>query len=216
MKIAQPLWSILLGLAAGPIVEGYTMLMKYFGLTSITGSESLRLTWSSIANLPWGIPALIQFICLNLVIYYSARFWGADYFPLKSMLMAMTGESLMFNVFGVLAGNQLIVQNVSGNYVHASAAAMGGALTGLLYQKFLYKYGIKSSLTKAKPFQAVLIGYAGWPLMEGLNLAGETFWLDQSIGDGSHQFDVGKRAQPGIGSFGGFGVRRLDWLVDLL
>ncbi|HEX3048185.1 MAG TPA: hypothetical protein VHY08_25760 [Bacillota bacterium] len=176
MKTDQPIMAILLGLIPGPFVEGYTMLLKYFGLTNLTGAESLSLIWSSPPHLSWGIPtAFVQFTWINLVIYYSVRFWEADFFPVKALLLAMTGETLTFSIFGVLAGNQQIVQNVSGNYVHASA--MGGAITGFLYQKFLYKYTQPSSLRTDKPLQAILIGYAGWPLMEGLTWLAKHFGL---------------------------------------
>lgn len=178
MKTDQPIMAILLGLISGPFLEGYTMLLKHFGLTNLTGIEALSLIWSSTPHPSWGIPStFVQFIWINLLIYYSVRFWGADYFPAKALLLAMTGEALTFSIFGVLRGNQTLVQNVSGNYVHASAAAMGGAFNAVLYQKFLFKSNQRSSLTMDKPLEAIIIGYAGWPLMEGLTRMAKYFGL---------------------------------------
>jgi hypothetical protein len=57
--------------------------------------------------------------------FCSVEVWGDDYFPIKTMLISMTLQSLIFNVFGVLGHNDKLIQSVSGNYVHASAAAIG-------------------------------------------------------------------------------------------
>jgi hypothetical protein len=53
------------------------------------------------------------------------------------MLVGMTFQSLIFNIFGTLGGNFNLTQNLSGNLVHSSSAAIGGILTGFLIEKFL-------------------------------------------------------------------------------
>ena len=44
----------------------------------------------------------------------------------------MTCQALIFSIYGILGGQSELVQSVSGNYVHASAAATGGLIIGYI------------------------------------------------------------------------------------
>ncbi|HYH02074.1 MAG TPA: hypothetical protein VEC37_03160 [Bacillota bacterium] len=59
--------------------------------------------------------------------------------PLKAMFLTMTSESMMFNIFGILGKNEQLIQNVSGNFVHAATAGLGGLFAGYLMKKYLFK-----------------------------------------------------------------------------
>lgn len=169
MKTDKPLLAILLAMTAGPIIESSTILMKYLGLTNITAFESLSLAFQRDPNHILGIVGFFTIVVWYfLILYYSANFWGTAFFPLKGMLLAMTGESLLFNIFGVLGKNQVLIQNVSGNYVHSLAAATAGLWVGFLYQKYLFKYWKGKSLKTDKPLLAILISWTGWPIAESL------------------------------------------------
>ncbi|MGD9154330.1 MAG: hypothetical protein PVG90_02350 [Bacillota bacterium] len=140
MKTDQPLLAILIGTLSGPVIESYSRIMKHFGLTTISALEAISLMWLTEPSWLLGIlGALGEGAWVSLIIYYSAHIWGTDYFPIKAMLIAMTSESLIFNIFGILGGNEHLVQNVSGNYVHASAAAFSGLLVGFLMKKCLFE-----------------------------------------------------------------------------
>ena len=176
MKTDKPLLAILLAMTAGLIIEPYTMLMKHYGFTNITALETLSFMMQREPSQVLGITGTFGiFAWDNLLLYYSANFWGTKYFPLKGMLLAMTGESLTFNIFGVLGRNELMIQNVSGNFVHASAAAIAGLWVGFLYQKYLLKDWQGNTLKTDKPLLAILIGWAGWPFAEGLTQLGKHF-----------------------------------------
>lgn len=176
MKTDKPLLAFLLSLTVGPIIESYTMLMKGFGLTNITALEALSMIMQRKPSQVLGITGILGvFTWTLLILYYSANLWGTNYFPLKGMLLSMTGESLTFNIFGILAGNEQMIQNVSGNFVHASAAALGGLWIGFLYRKYLFKNWKGNTLKTDKPLLAILIGWAGWPFAEGLTQLAKGF-----------------------------------------
>lgn len=176
MKTDKPVLAFLLSLTAGPIIESYTMLMKHFGLTNITALETLSMIMQRKPSQVLGITGILGvFTWTLLLLYYSANFWGTKYFPLKGMLLAMTGESLTFNIFGILTRNEQMIQNVSGNFVHASSAALGGLWVGFLYQKYLLKNWKGNTLKTDKPLLAILIGWAGWPFAEGLTQLAKGF-----------------------------------------
>ncbi len=50
----------------------------------------------------------------------------------------MTAEAVLFIIFGNLARNEYLIQDVAGNYVHASAAAISGLFRGFLIKKYLF------------------------------------------------------------------------------
>jgi len=179
LKTDKPLLALLLSLTAGPILEGYTMLMKYLSLTNLTAFETFSfLSSNGEPHFTMGIIGL--FTVVNwyfLLAYYSANIWGTAFFPIKTMFLAMTGESIFFLTFGVLGKNEVVAQTVIGNYIHASAAALAGLWVGFLYQKYLFKNWMGKSLKTDKPLLAMAIGWAGWPIAEGLTLLAKYFGL---------------------------------------
>lgn len=139
MKYDKPLHAILIGQAAGPVIEIFSQTMKHLDLTTLSATETISLMWLKEPNMALGTLGAIGISSwVSLIIYYSTKFLGTDYLPFKAMLIGMTSESLVFNIFGVLANNSLLIQDVGGNFVHATAAALAGLLTGFLFEKFLF------------------------------------------------------------------------------
>lgn len=139
MKSDQSMFAILVGMVAGPIFEGFTQIMKHFGLTTLSALEAISLMWLREPSLILGLlGAFGVSTWVNLIMYYSVKIWGPDYFPIKGMLIGMTAESFIFNIFGTLGGNEHLVQDVSGNYVHATAAGLAGLAVGYLMQKYIF------------------------------------------------------------------------------
>jgi hypothetical protein len=135
----KSLFAILIGMVAGPTSEIFTQIMKHFGLTNLSSQEAVSLMWLREPSWLLGIlGALGLGAWVSLIMYYSVKIWGTDYFPIKAILIGMTSESLIFNIFGVLGRNELLVQDVSGNCVHATAAALAGLAVGFLMKKFLF------------------------------------------------------------------------------
>ncbi|NLO97958.1 MAG: hypothetical protein GX091_07810 [Peptococcaceae bacterium] len=120
-------------------IEIITQIAKRLHLTNISGLEAMSMIWLPEGSIILGILAGFGIGCWHgLVVYYSTKLWGTDYFPFKSMLLAMTGQSLTFSIFGVLGRNNYLIQDVCGNYVHAFAAACSGVLLGYLFKKYLF------------------------------------------------------------------------------
>jgi hypothetical protein len=106
----------------------------------------------------------------GLVYLFCPKLVGSNYLPLKAMLIVMTGESLIYNIFGVLGRDERLTLNVSGNFVHAFAAAIGGLLGGFLTQRFFFPKNASRKGEKMncnKPLLAMLFGIAPLPLLEG-------------------------------------------------
>lgn len=140
MRIKKPFLLILYQLPGLPLAEGYTRLMKHFGFTNLTALKAMSLMWMREPSWVLGILAFLGVSAWEtLLVYYSTRFWGTDYLPLKGMLILMTCQALIFSIYGILGGQGELVQGVSGNYVHASAAAFGGIIIGYLLKKFILK-----------------------------------------------------------------------------
>lgn len=139
MKYDKPLLAILMSLIIVLPLEIYTEIMKFLNLTTVSYLEAVSMMYIKEGSLILGILSGLGFgSWATLLIYYSAWILGTDYFPLKAMLIAMTIQSLLFITFGTLGGNQNLLQDVLGNFVHASAAAMAGLLTGYIQKKFLF------------------------------------------------------------------------------
>lgn len=139
VKYDKSLHAILLSLVGWPMGETYTRIMKHFGLTTLSGLEALSLMWVKEPSWLLGILAALGFTAwLGLIIYHGTKILGIDQLPIKAMLITMTGESLVFSVFGILGKNEQLIQNVSGNFVHASGAAFGGLVAGFLIKKYLF------------------------------------------------------------------------------
>ena len=141
MKLNKPLFAIAISYLGFIPLEIYTQIMKYYGLTNVSGLESMSMMWIPEGSLVLGVLAGLGIgAWYSLITYYSVKIWGTDYFPIKAALLAMTSEALMFSIYGVLARNPNLTQDVSGNYVHASAEAIGGICVGLLLKRFLFSH----------------------------------------------------------------------------
>lgn len=139
MRTDKPTKAILIGMVAGPVFEPFTLIMKHFGLTDLTATEAISLMWLKEPSWILGILGAIGIAAwVSLIMYCSIRLWGIDYFPLKTLLIAMTSESLVFNIFGILGKNERLIQGVSGNFVHATAAALAGLIVGFFMKWFLF------------------------------------------------------------------------------
>ena len=138
MKQDKVIIAALIVLTAIIPAEIFTQIMKYFNFTTISIIEAMSMMWYPKGSLILGLVAGFGIgSWIGILTYYSANFWGTDYFPLKAMLIAMTVQSLIFTIYGVLGGNKNLTQNVGGNLVHTAAAVMGGLLTGFLMRKYL-------------------------------------------------------------------------------
>ncbi|NLY91041.1 MAG: hypothetical protein GX081_05480 [Firmicutes bacterium] len=140
MIVKKPFLLILYNLPGLPLAEGYTRLMKHLGFTNLTVLEALSLMWMEEPNWVLGILAFLGVSTWEtLLVYYSTKFWGTDYLPLKGMLIVMTCQAIIFSLYGILGGQSQLAQSVTGNYVHASGAAFGGLLVGYILKKFIVK-----------------------------------------------------------------------------
>ncbi len=138
MKYDKPLLAMLIGILGGIPVEIYTQLMKYFQLTTVSAAESISMMWMEEGSWLIGGLGVIGFgSWVGLIIYYGTKILGADYLIIKAIILTMTAESLLFNIFGTLGKNPYLIQDQSGNLVHASAAAIGGLSVGFLMKKYL-------------------------------------------------------------------------------
>jgi hypothetical protein len=140
VKTDQPLKAILIGsVTAGPIFEGFSQLMKALHLTDLSALEVMSLMWVKEPSWLLGILAAVGInFWVILITYYSVKIWGVDHFPLKAMAIAMTAESLVFSIYGILGKNERIIQDIAGNYVHAAAAGLAGFVSGYVIKRFLF------------------------------------------------------------------------------
>lgn len=136
MKFDKPLLAVLFSIIGGIPASIFTQIMIWLHLTSITALEATSLMFLKQSSITLGILAHIGYSSvLGLVIYYCAEILGTDYFPLKAMIISMVAESLLFIIF--VSGSPQ-GQGVSGNYVHAVAAALAGLSRGYLIKKFIF------------------------------------------------------------------------------
>jgi len=138
MKYDKSLYAMLIGVVQFIPIELYTQIMKHFNLTTVSAFDAMSMMWFKEGS--WLIGFFAAFglgSWAGLATYHSTKILGRDYLPIKAMLIGMTMQSLLFNIFGVLGGNTNLAQNVSGNLVHTSSAAMGSILVGLLIERFL-------------------------------------------------------------------------------
>jgi len=138
-KFNKPLTAVLLSIIGGLPAGIFSSIMKHFHLTNITSLESTSMMYIRQGSMTLGILSAIGFATvLGLIIYYSAAILGTDYFPIKSMILTMLAESILFIVFGTLANNPNMIQDVTGNYIHAASAALSGLFRGFLMKKYLF------------------------------------------------------------------------------
>lgn len=159
--------------------------MKYFGLTTLSVFEALSLMLLRKPSWLLGILVVLIFNSwVSLIMYHLPKILGPDHLSFKCMLIAMTGESLLFNVYGILGKNERMVQSLSGNYIHCFAAGIGGWCTGLLLKKYLFGAPPKKKdlvshdeiqaqanggrgMRYDQPLLAMLFGIVPAPLFEG-------------------------------------------------
>jgi hypothetical protein len=140
MKFDKPLIAMLLSIIGALPVGIFVEIMIFFHLTTINFFKASSMMYMKQGSILLGILSYIGYSAfLGLLMYHSPKMLGNDYFIIKCMFISMFSESLLFIIFGTLAGNMLLVQNTSGNYVHASAAALGGITRGFLINKYLFK-----------------------------------------------------------------------------
>lgn len=141
MNYDRPLIAILLSIAGAIPVGIFLEIMKFFGLTRINALEATSMMFIPEGSLLLGILSHIGYSAvLGLILYYSPKLLGFDYFPLKAMFLSMVAESLLFIIFGTLIKNPSMIQNTSSNYTLASAAALGGLSRGYLIKRYLFNH----------------------------------------------------------------------------
>lgn len=139
MRYDRPLIAILLSLLGAIPVGIYIEIMKFFKFTNLNALQSTSMMFIPEGSLYLGFLSYIGYSAiLGLVLYYSPKILGTDYFPIKALFIAMVAEALLFVVFGTLDGNKNMLMDVTSHYVHASAAALGGLSRGYLIQTNLF------------------------------------------------------------------------------
>lgn len=139
VKTDKTLKAIAIGWAGWPVAEAITQLAKHFGFVKLTAMESSSLIWL-LTHPSFALGVLSELglgAWFGLIIYYSANLWGSDYFPIKAAIILLTCRILIFQIFGLLGKNPLMIQSVSGIFAHALGALLGGLVIGYLMQKFL-------------------------------------------------------------------------------
>lgn len=136
VKYDKPLMAMLFGIIPIPLLEGFTQLMKYLGVTKLSLLEMLSLMWVKEPTWLLGILAMLGVgSWIGLIIYQSGKLFGTDYFLLKAILIETTLALLLFEIFGTLGKNVLLIPNISSFFVHVLSAMFGGASTGFLIKK---------------------------------------------------------------------------------
>ncbi|AFM43166.1 hypothetical protein Desaci_4316 [Desulfosporosinus acidiphilus SJ4] len=140
LQYDKPLIAMLLSILGAIPVGIFVEIMKFFHLTTVTFFQASSMMFIKEGSPLLGILSYIGYSAfLGLVMYHSPKILGNDYFVIKCLFISMFAESLLFIIFGTLVGNIHLVQNTSGNYVHACAAAMGGLSRGFLIKRYLFK-----------------------------------------------------------------------------
>lgn len=138
LKLDRPLTAVLLSIIGDLVSVIYTTIMKYFEFATLTSPVVISMMFIREGSMFLGILASIGFsTVVGLTVYYSAKVLGADYFPIKSMIITMTAEAVLVIVFGTLANNPHLAISVTEHYVHASSAALAGLTRGLLIKRYL-------------------------------------------------------------------------------
>ena len=138
MNYNKPLIALLIGAFVLLPLEIYTQAMKYQGLTTISSFELTSMMFMREGS--WIIgglagPAVGAFAVF--VLYQLTKIIGSDYLPIKGTIIGMFTYATLVVIFATLGRNPHMNQNVSGNLVHTSAAALGGLLAGILMRKYL-------------------------------------------------------------------------------
>jgi len=139
-KFDKPLLAMLFSIL-GAIPAGiFTEIMKALHLTTISAPLATSMMFIRQGSAVLGILSHIGYSAvLGLVLYYSPKIIGTDYYLLKAVFISMLAESILFIVFGNLVGNEHMLQDTVGNYVQAGAAAIAGLTRGYLIKRYLFK-----------------------------------------------------------------------------
>jgi hypothetical protein len=120
--------------------EIFTQIMKHFHLTNISAYEAGSMLYMKEPSWVLGALALPSINILGaIVFFYLLEIMGRDDLILKSIFYSMVVNSILFQIFGTLAGNTTIIQDTSGNFVFASSSALAGLTGGIFLQKFILK-----------------------------------------------------------------------------
>lgn len=139
MKYNKPLLAILYTFLGGIPVGLYLEIMKFYHFTDISALQATSMMFIREGSTSLGILSFLGYsMVLGLILYYSAKILGTDFFPIKALIISMIAESLLFIIFGNLMGNENMIQTVTGNFTHASAAALGGFCRGYLIKEYLF------------------------------------------------------------------------------
>lgn len=170
-EFSKPLLAILITITLAPISEIFMQITKHFGLTKLALSDVMSLLVLKNPNLLVGIfVTLLYGSWLALLMYYSPKFLGFDYLPLKTMFVSMSLESWLFNIFGILGRNERLTLSVGENLQNAFLAAITGLVCGFLFRKYLFQKTVSrkgDTMKHDKPLLAMLFGIAPLPLLEG-------------------------------------------------
>jgi hypothetical protein len=139
MKYDKPLLAIFYSILGAVPVGIYVEIMKFYHFTNISALQALSMMFIREGSTSLGILSHIGYSAvLGLILYYSAKILGTDYFPIKAVFISMVSESLLFIIFGTFMRNENMIQTVAGNYTMASAAALGGLCRGYLIKEYLF------------------------------------------------------------------------------
>lgn len=138
MNYNKPLIALLIGAFVLIPLEIYTQAMKYLGLTTISSFELTSMMFMREGN--WiigGLAGPAVGALAVFVLYQLTKIIGSDYLPIKGTVIGMFTYAAIVVIFATLGRNPNMAQNVSGNLVHTSAAALGGLLAGILVRRYL-------------------------------------------------------------------------------
>lgn len=140
MKYDKPLLAVLIGMAVMFPLELYSQIFKYLDLTKVSTFEFTSLIsenkpswWVGLLAGP-GIGGLAV-----LFIYYSPKWFGKDYLPLKAAFSGLVTYGLIDVIMVHMATKTQFKLSSLEHYVHASSGALGGLMAGFLLNRFVFK-----------------------------------------------------------------------------
>lgn len=139
LKYDKPLTAMVLSILGALPAGIFSEIIKSFHLTTITFSEATSMMYIKEGSTVLGILSYIGYSAvLGLILYYSPKILGIDYYIIKAIFICMVAESILFILFGNLANNKFMMQDAVGNYMMAIAAALGGLGRGYLIKRYLF------------------------------------------------------------------------------
>lgn len=150
MKSDKFLELVLIGIVCVIPHEINTLILKKLHVTTISAFEVCSMMFMLKPSWFLGILALPSVGVLGVTsFYYLAKGIGAGNLLLKTTIYAMTINALIFEVFGTLARNQNMIQDVAGNFGFAVSTAFTGFIAGVLMKKYIYCDEVKRPPGKA-------------------------------------------------------------------